>query len=96
MRMSPVVALAAAAVGCAAFAYTPVDLSWKFEGYVAPDAVDGKASAAVAAMELGAFASDEALPTGADEFVFRSWGLGAGEAGVIKRYPQPGLFIYIR
>lgn len=91
----PLTALACVAGASALFAFTPVDLDWKFDGYVEPGAADGKASAAVVTMELGGFSSGEAVSAGEDDFVFRSWDFGEAEAD-IKRHPPSGYILYIR
>ena len=91
----PLTALACMAGASALFAFTPVDLDWKFDGYVEPGAADGKVSGSVTAMELGGFSSGETVSAGDDDFIFRSWDFGEAEAD-IKRHPSSGMFIYIR
>ena len=94
-RTNMLSALAGMAVVSTALAFTPVDLDWKFDGYVEPGAADGKTSGNVATMELGGFSSGETVSAGDDDFIFRSWDFGEAEAD-IKRHPPSGMFIYIR
>ena len=91
-------AIACALLGCAAFAYTPVELDWKFEGFVEPEAVSVRAGDETGEMTLAAASrgASNVEADGLEEMIFRSYDFGEAEADIIKRYPPSGLFIYVR